>query len=422
MNFKYKKDQSSSGLEYRVWQREPLAGNLVIVVIDDEFDYADKCPGTLHDPSLEVFPLLRTHVTNWDNTRAVGFFDFTIEEKEVAKDLEHIQEWINEIKDDDTEVYFFVDVRVGPPGNAVVASDAYIKKLTKSYPPDQIAYLTKSVYGHKTSKHSGFEHLDFQKGDVTDYATSHGELSPEFMAFLGIKLHKDDIINKAIRFYAQAWNKGWRPKGWDHDELEEVCSDHSKALADWLGIDVNDLCNWQAGESAKALMIWLGSNLLWSKSLRRIQGTVLKAVLKKLLPSTTICSIPDGPIDMPCTPCFPLFVSLRNFLLRCEEKGALVSEIKFIQEGNRCTLRLMIKLNDPPKFEKRFRETHCEHKKSPPVEHTFTRTLIYLIYCMTEGLPDDVRRDYMRLFTDGTEEPVVEVEVTSECINLIWEC
>ena len=40
---------------------------------------------------------------------------------------------------------------------------------------------------------------------------------------------------------------------------------------------------------------------------------------------------------------------------------------------------------------------------------------------MTEGLPKDMRRNYIRLFTEGKEEPVVEVEVTPNCINLIWD-
>lgn len=416
MSFNYEKGKSPAGLEYCVWQREPLAGNLVIVVIDDEFDYADKYPGTLHDPSLEVFPLLRTHVTNWDDTRAIGFFDFTVNEKDAVGDLKHIQKWINEIKGDDTQVYFLVDFRVGPPGEGVLASAPYIEMLTRTklYPADQIAYLTKSPYGH-----DDLRHLSFQKGDVANHAINHGELSPEFMSFLGIKLlHEDDIINETILFYAKAWNEGWKPEGWYHDELGNKGSDHSKALADWLGICVNDLCNWEEGQSAKSLMIWIG-NMFWAES-RPMKGKVLNAVLKKLLPSTTICSIPDEPIDMPCTPCFPFFVSLRSFLLSCKEKGAPVSKIKFIQENDKCTLRLMIELNNPEKFEKRFRETHCKHKKSPPVEHTFTRPLIYLIYCMTEGVKGGMQRDYIRLFTDGTEEPVLEVEVTSDCINLIW--
>lgn len=427
MSFKYENDASPKGLEYCVWQREPLAGNLVIVVIDDEFDYADNCPRTLHDSSLEVFPLLRTHVTNWDDTRAIGFFDFTIGEEDVAEDLKYIQKWINEIKDDNTQVYFLVDVRVGPPGGGTVASDPYIKKLTKLYPADQIAYLTKSPYGHED-----LEHLIFQKGDVANHAINHGELSPKFMSFLGI-LHEDDIINEAILFYAKAWNEGWDPEGWIHDELQNKCSDHLRALADWLKIDVNDLCDWQGGQSAKSLMIWVptkSNNSLWGTH-RPIQGKVLKAAMEKLkIPLSETAPIPEEPIDMPRTPCLPFLISLRSFLLCCKkhDKPVPVKEVEFSLNDKYCRFRLILKksLEDPDRLKNRYCNIKSKHGKRDPGEHPLAKSLVKLTYCITDGL-EDMGRDYMRLFTDGaeiegTETSVVEVgEITETYIDLIWD-
>ena len=398
--------------DYHVWSRD--SGNVVIVVIDDECYAASLPPGTV-SPEVSILPRLREQAFILPDVRAIGFFPLAADTTSTDKVLLHVQSWCKRITTPDTRVYFLVDIVASDETD--VAARHTKKQLTKlhSHPPNHIKNLTRAGS-------SGVEALDPDRDIIkiveSVFIRDHEMFSPKLIAFLSIGLHEDEIINDAIQFYAKAWETSWQVKGWHHDELKNKCSDHSKALADWLGIGVNDLCNWQEGESAKSLMMWVGDTL-WTDS-RQMQGKVLNAVLKKLLPPTAICPIPDEPINMPCTPCFPFLVSLRSFLLRCEQEGAAVSEIKFIQENDKCTLRLMIKLKNPKKFEKRFRKTHCEHKKSPPVEHTFTRPLIYLIYCMTEGLPNDTRRDYLRLFTDGTKNPVVKVKINEDYIDLIW--
>ena len=398
-----------------VWYRD--SGNRVIVVIDDEWDWC-RHPWSEVPRRKIIYPLLKEGACALSDIQAIGFFPLAADKSDAHKVLEEIKKWLDGIKKREFRVYFLVDVisdhsRVINSHlsefNPEIAYQSTIAWLEKNgYPLERIRNLTYSGGDVEVLD----PNTDFQKMPEALYIRDHcKKFSPRFMEFLGIGLHKDEIIDNAIQFYAKAWNEDWRPKGWDHNALEKECSDHSKALADWLGIDVNDLCNWEDGESAKALMIWVGRPDLWG-SRRTIQGNVLKAAMKKLEIPLSETSFPDETlINMPCTPCFPFLVSLRSFLLRCEEKGAPVKEIQFIQNKKKCIFRLMMNLDNPEEFENRFRETFREHGKKPPNEHTFTRSLIYLVYCMTEGLPNDMGRDYIRLFTDGTENPVVQVTI-----------
>jgi len=391
------------------------SGDFVVVVIDDECHAAPR-ESKLTSADFIVLPLFREYAEAHSQIQAIGFFPLAKDKSQAQIVLEHIIDWINSFGDN-PQVYFLIDVIFGyGDGTTVEAAPYTIKRLRKcGFQPTRIAYFSRA--GINKNEMEG-EYNIISKADVASSIQNSKQFSFALRLFFRM-LHDDDVINDAIQLYAKAWEARWDPESWHHDALEKECSDHSKALADWLGIDVNDLCNWEDGESAKALMIWLSLNL-WSTDLRRIQGKVLKAVLRKLLPSTTICSIPDEPINMPCTPCFPLLVSLRSFLLRCEEKGVPVSKIQFIQNKRKCIFRLMMNLDNPEKFENRFRETFCKYKESPLQEHTFTRTLIYLIYCKIEGIPNDTNRDYLSLFTKGTEEPVVEVTIEKNYIDLIW--
>ena len=424
MNFKYdtipipvSMENGKECSDAYVWSRD--SGNLVIVVIDDDWGWCRHSSSKV--PSRkEIYPLLKEGACALPELQAIGFFPLAAGTDAAHKVLKYIQNWLHKIRKQETSIYFLVDVRSTndsmPKFDPEIAYESTIKWLEKARYPFRNLTWSGSV------NHPLNPQIDFQKGPEAEFIKNNcKKFSPKLMKFLGIGLHKDKIIDDAIQFYAKPWAARWDPEGWYHDELEKKCSDHSRALAGWLGIDFNNLCNWEDGQSAKSLMIWVGSGL-WGSD-RPIQGNVLKAAMKKLeIPLSETSPISDEAlIDMPCTPCLPFLVSLRNFLLCCKEKGAPVSEIRFIQNAENYTFRLMMELDNPEKFEKRFRETHCKHKKSPPVEHTFTRPLIYLIYCMTEGLPKNMRRDYIPLFTAGKEEQVVKVEVTSDCINLIWK-
>ena len=141
-------------------------------------------------------------------------------------------------------------------------------------------------------------------------------------------------------------------QSWHHDRFEETDSDQLRALAAWLGdsVSIDDLYESpDKGESAKSLMIWKGEDLWedppWRVNDRRpIQGKVLNAVLEKLEIPLTVPK--EGAITMPCVPCFPFLVSLRNFFWRCKKEAVEVSGIDFFKRGENPQvniLRLMLK-------------------------------------------------------------------------------
>ena len=401
------------------WKRD--TGNLVIIIIDDEIGEVNRNSDDVNFQHQRTLPQLREYACRSSDIRAIGFFRLMTDTNDTLETLDIIDKWVKDVSDPDHQVRFLVDVFYGGGDLAGPKIVDALKKCPYSYQHDQIAYLTQAGTGIQRPMPKAYG--VFSKPSESDHFERHGVFTQGLMSFLGIGLHKDDIINEAIRFYARAWEARWVPEAWDHNALEKECSDHSKALADWLGIDVHDLCNYK-GQSAKALMIWLEN--LFSTDVRQIQGKVLNAVLKKLdLPLSTKYPIPDDEfIYMPCIPCFPFLVSLRSFLLRCEEE-APVSQIRFfqddIQDDKEYTFQLMMNLDKPAEFEERFRETICEHGKKPLDEHPFTSSLRYLVYCITDGLPTDMQREYMRLFTKGKDESVVkEVKVCKDSIKLIW--
>ena len=410
--------------EHYVWQRD--IGNLVIVVIDDQCGIALADPDKVLILDQAVLPLLRKHVCSWEDTRAIGFFRLMGSKTGADKVLEFIhQKWLDEISDSDTRVYFLVDVLYGD--GVGVAIPHIIEKLAKSYlyPQANIAYLTRGGTPVLVSLPSGY--TIFQKGDEAGWAQTHKNLSPELMSFFGKGMHADGVIDAAIRFYATPWKAGWNGEGWDHDYLEDKKknSDQLRALVEWLGesVLIDDLVPQSSDktESAKSLMIWHGEDL-WEKEnppwkardRRRIKGKVLNAVLKKL--DIPFDPIPDDKsVTMPCVPCFPFLVSLRSFLQRCKKEEIEVSKMYFFQLGENPQVnifRLVLPLKDPSMLA----------KKLLGLERTgaFTSSLRDVPHCRTSELTSTEGKDYMRLFTEGTELPVVAVEIGPGQINLIW--
>ena len=280
------KDPSSCGY---VWSRD--LGTLVVVVIDDLWDSCLDCWEEV-PPQQRIFPLLKEYAFTLPDTHSIGFFPLAEDEKGADKVLEYIQKWIKKIGTEDTRVYFLVDVMSGNPHNPEIAHRRTKNKLEDLYKqPEHVRNLT--IAGGIIKDLDPDK--DFVKSVEAAYIRQNKKFSPKFMKFLGISLHKDDIINDAIQFYATPWEvvdngcKDPDRSGWCHDCLENNCLENKeslqlKALADWLGDSIStcDLYN-QDGESAKSLMIWVGDRL-WTDP-RPMQGKVLNAVLKKLLPS-----------------------------------------------------------------------------------------------------------------------------------------
>ena len=399
-------------------------GNRVIVVIDDECGEAMKDPSDVNFLHQRVLPLLRKYACQTSYIRAIGFFRLFSDESSADDTLAIIRDWVAEVTDSSTQVYFLLDVLYGE--NPALAAPHIVKKLTippYSYPRDHIAYLTQGA------PPIGLPEVydTFLKVFEAEHLENHEVFSPKLMSFLGIDLHENELINGAIQFYANPWEARWPGEGWAHDELQNKCSDHLRALADWLKIDVNDLCDWQEGQSAKSLMIWVptkSNDSLWGTR-RRIQGEVLKAAMEKLkIPVSKTAPIPEESIKMPCTPCLPFLISLRSFLSSCEkhEKPVPVKEIQFRQDDKHCGFRLILKksLEDPDGLKNRYCNIKSKPGKHPLGEHPLAKALVELTYCITDGL-EDVGRYYMRLFTEGTERSVIEVkEINEDYIELIW--
>ena len=420
-------DLEKTDVYRHVWQR--VRGNLVIVVIDDELVYADPeiedITGLRDDQAF--LPMLRDRTRELLDTKAIGFFPLAADRDGTKKVLNHIKGWIDEISTYDTRVCFLVDAVHGEGGGANTTAARYIKEVL----PDNyhMRYVTRGGVGGEIS----LSDEDFSKAVEYLYFNENDEAcSPKLMSFLGIGLHKDEIINDAIQFYAKAWKTSWQPKGWVHDYLEgrNRHSLHLQALADWLGdsVSIDDLVsnNTDQTESAKSLMIWHEADLWeeenppWrARDRRSIKGKVLNAVLKKLgIPlSKTNPILDEGLITMPCVPCFPFLVSLRGFLWRCEEEEEeiSVSELCFFQLGEKPQVnvfRLVLPLRNPVMLAKKF--FGIGEKRAG----AFTNSLRDLTCCRTDGLMG--HGDYMPLFTNGTESPVVAVEIAPGQINLIW--
>ena len=409
-----------------VWERELLTGNLVIVVIDDECQVAVADPDDVLILDQAVLPHLRKHACSWEETRAIGFFRLMGSKAGAAEVLEFIHKrWLDKITDSDTQVYFLVDILYGD--GVGVAVPHIMEKLTKSYlyPQACIAYLTRG--GNSVLVDLPDVCTTFLKGDEAGWAQTHKSLSPKLMSFFGRGMHADSIIADAIQFYAQAWEASWKKESWHHDRFEETDSDQLRILAEWLGNSISIDYLYRSpnkGESAKSLMIWKPDHLWedppWKANDRRpIQGKILNAIMKKLKIPLTVSETEF--ITPPCVPCFPFLVSLRNFLWRCQKEAVEISKIDFFKDGENPQenmLRLLLEDNEVcHALAERFFSIGKHGTREPGA---LTRSLRDLTHCRTPELIGGEARDYMRLFREGTELPVVDVKFDSCQINLIW--
>ena len=406
-----------------VWCRN--LGDLIIVVIDDNHHRVDNGDPESLDHDEGPLSLLLDQACKWPDTRAIGFFLLPPSPEDSDTILECIQNWLEGVGTSD-RVYFLVDALYGSPGaQDFQTANRLMERLVKLY-PDRAAYFTQAGVGRALERKLVKGPKRFRKGDQVE------QLSQGLMSFFGKGWHKDRFINDAIQFYAKAWEPNWHPQGWAHDYLEGKNRDspHLQALTEWLGdsVSIDDLVsnNTDQTESAKSLMIWHEGDL-WGKEnppwkargRRSIKGKVLNAVLENLgIPLSKTNGISDeGLITMPCVPCFPFLVSLQGFLWCCEEEEdkISVSELCFFQLGKKPQVnvfRLVLPLKEPVMLAKKFFGIGEERSGA------FTNSLRNLTCCRTDGLMG--HGDYMPLFTNGTESPVVAVEIAPGQINLIW--
>ena len=349
--------------EHYVWQRD--MGNLVIVVIDDPCQVAVADPDDILILDQTILPVLRKHICSWAETRAIGFFRLMGSKTGANAVLEFIhQEWLNKIIDSDTQVYFLVDVLYGD--GIGVAVPHIIEKI------DKIVFIPQSLHclSYQRREFCIVVNLPdvcttFLKGDEAGWAQTH-KISVRNLCHFSERV--DMKTQSLLMPYNSTQNlgkKNWAEDGWHHDRLQETDSDEAKVLAEWLGgsISISELHKSpHQGESAKSLMIWKGEDLWeeppWEGGIRRpIQGNVLNAALKKFgIP----LSVPkEEAITMPCVPCFPFLVSLRNFLWFCEkeEDRADVEKIHFSKWGENPQVNmisLMLPLKDSARLARKF--------------------------------------------------------------------
>ena len=412
-----------------VWEQDMEAdiGNLVIVVIDDEWDWSEGDPASLN-PDEAVLAQLCYQACKMPDVRGIGFFPLPPIPEDVPIILEFVQQWLDCIASSDTRIYFLVDVLYGL-GN-FGAANFFVEGLTTppySYPQDNIAYLTKAGPGRDDYLREG--HKCFEKAKQAFYAQKNGKFHPELLAFLGKGWHEDKFIDDAIQLYAQAWEARWTVKGWKHECFEDKGSDQLRLLTAWLDISIDALYfSPDKGESAKSLMIW-DEDCPWESApgrvvgRRAIQGKVLNAVLKKLeIPFDPI--LDEEFIAMPCVPCFPFLVSLRSVLWRCEKEGAPVKEMHFFEIYPHFNVfRLKLPLRNHHRLERKFSGTERQGY--------FTKSLIDLTHCRTHELTKEskgIGKKYIHLFAEGTdtekeaERKVVKPRFDQNRIDFIWRC
>ena len=430
-----------------VWYRD--SGNRVIVVIDDEWHWCRR-PWSKVPTRKIIYPLLKEGACALSDIQAIGFFPLAADRSDAHKVLEAIKKWLDGIKKQEFRVYFLVDVvsdhsRVinshRNEFNPEIAYRSTIEWLEKNgYPLECIRNLTYAGGDEQVLNPT----RDFQKMPEALYIREHcKKFSPRFMEFLGIGLHKDEIIDNAIQFYAKAWEEDrlgcthFNATGWCHDCLQEKDSNQLKELANWLDVSPDHFCERDMQESAKALMIWKERDLWedppWKvRDRRRIKGKVLNAVLKKLEIRSTDSVPDDDPIVMPCVPCFPFLVSLRGLLWRCEQDKVQIEGVCFFKLGEdkpqANIFRFMLEDREVSEALARrfFGQLVPEHLVDPKDLRdpgAVTQSLKYLICCKTLESPKDnnanQEQKYINLFY-GTELPVVAVEIGAGQINIIW--
>ena len=178
-----------------VWEQK--LGDLVIIVLDDYWDYVLGNPEA-PSPHTAVLTQLRLRACESPKTRAIGFFVLPGNRKDADKVLLSIQNWIKDITipKHDIRVCFLVDALYGAPGHETVDPSTYIiGKLANLPLTHSIAYLTQAGEG-AAGLLPGYP--IFSKADQANYARQHNMFSPELMSFLGLHKHEDEIINDAV--------------------------------------------------------------------------------------------------------------------------------------------------------------------------------------------------------------------------------
>ena len=196
-----KKDELQGEVPNLIWQRN--SGELVIVVIDDEFFRADGDPDSF-DPDEASLAQLRHQVSKWQDAKAIGFFPLPPIKEDVPKVWDFIQEWLGEIATPDSRIYFFVDALYGPPTDrSFETSNYFVKLMTSGYVPskEHIAYLTKAGPGLEDDLLPGY--VCFEKAAHAFHAQRKDKLMPKFMSFLSEGPHEDEIINDALEITAK---------------------------------------------------------------------------------------------------------------------------------------------------------------------------------------------------------------------------
>lgn len=445
MLFEYIEPQPSDQVLKHIWQRN--AGNLVIVVIDDELHYAaPDIEISISTRNEQLFlHRFRQEALKWPDTQAIGFFPLPSDIHVADEVLALIEKWLGEFVNLDSRLCFLVDIISETSGEPNILTAPHIKgMLVQKYDRAHIRYMTRGG-----AFDLDLTNDDFLKSEEYNHFENHGQLSPKLLSFFGKgKLHEDKRIDDAIHFYAKPWEAGLldcthpNSPGWCHNCLEDQNSEQVKALADWLkradcSISPEDLIDGSSDgdgpESAKSLMIWKRNNDrndLWdsppwrSRDRRSVRGKVLNAVLS-MLNIQLIDPIPsEESIIPPCVPCFPFFVSLRSFLWHLQDLNKRpVEKVCFFKLGEMPQVnifRLVLQQEDkeaPYRLAKRLFGMWMPNGEDPGVS---TRSLINLVHCRTDGLTGGKSGDYMSLFKEGTELPVVALETALSQINLIW--
>lgn len=186
----------SDGDEFNfVWEQK--LGDLVIIVLDDYWDYVLGSPEA-QNPLMGALPQLRLRACELPKTRGIGFFVLPGNQEDADKVLLSIQNWIKDITipKHNMQVRFLVDALYGSEGDETVELSNYIiGELADLGLREHIAYLTQAGEG-ASGLLPGYP--VFSKADETNYAREHKMFSPELMSFLGLHCHENEIINDAI--------------------------------------------------------------------------------------------------------------------------------------------------------------------------------------------------------------------------------
>jgi hypothetical protein len=126
-----------------VWSRD--SGSRVLVIVDDDFHHvAGPKPFPARLPESQGLFAVFRHASDLDDTRAVGFFRLpSVEEMFFTELLPNVQDWLDDVTNGETRVYFLIDVFYGKDADIEMGPQIQTQLISR-FPNAKFAFLSQT--------------------------------------------------------------------------------------------------------------------------------------------------------------------------------------------------------------------------------------------------------------------------------------